>query len=241
MKTKFAILLIISLFIINGTNAQNKKKAKKTILKGLVIDTENKPVKGASVFIDGKNCKTLSDEDGKFELKIKSNVETITIFTLAMGAKEVAYQGEKEMTFVLEANEEILEDPLNAPKMQEDEIVNTGYIKAHKRDLSNNASEVSKNTIKNADHYTSIYDMIRGEVAGVSVSGSTVMIRGIGTIGGSTTPLYIVNGMPVSSIDHIFPSQVKSITVLKDSAAAIYGVRGANGVIVITLKKAIDE
>lgn len=241
MKSKLTFLILLSLFIVNSGHAQNKKRAKKTILKGLVIDTENNPVKNASIFADGRNCKILSDEKGRFKIKIKSNVKTITVFTLAKGATEVLFQGETEMTFILAASEEIIEDRLNAPKKEESDLVNTGYIKAHKRNISTSVGKINKNTIKNSDHYLNIYDMIQGEVAGVSVYGSTIRIRGIGTITGSSTPLFIVNGMPVMNIDHIFPSQVKSISVLKDSSAAIYGIRGANGVIVITLKTVVYD
>lgn len=241
MKNKLIFLLIISLFIINGAQAQNKKRAKKVVLKGLVIDTENNPIENASVFIDGKNCKKLSDEEGRFKLKIKPDVKTVMVFTIAQGATEIAYQGEEELTFVLEAVEGIMENDLNAAYIKESGIVNTSYIKAHKRNLTTNMSRNNKNMIKNADHYLTIYDMIQGEVAGVTVSGSTIIIRGVGSITMSNTPLFVVNGMPVSSIDHISPSQVKSISILKGSSAALYGVRGANGVIIITLKTAVND
>ena len=240
MKRKLAFLLIISLFIINGSQAQDSKKGKKVILKGLVFDTENNPVQNASVFIDGKNTKVLSDAAGQFELKLNSNVKTITVFTLTQGTIEVVYQGEEEMTFVLDVSNEIREDSLNVAINKESDMVNMGYVTSHQRNLTTSVSKVRESTVKNADQYQTIYDMLRGE-SGVMVNGTTVRIRGIGTLGGGTNPLYVVNGMPVSSIDHISPSQVKSISVLKDSAAAIYGIRGANGVIVITLKSFDDK
>lgn len=240
MKRKLFLLVIISLFIFNGTQAQEKKAKKKIDFKGLVLDTEGNPVKNASVFIDGKNCKTLSDEHGRFEIKLKSNIKTISVFTLEQGANEVGYNGEEELTFIMAIAEGIVSDPLNEPKAVESDIVNTGYMIAHKRNISTNVKEINENIIDNADQYRTIYDMLARQ-AGVSVSGNNVRIRGIGTLGGNTTPLYVVNGMPVSSVDHISPSQVQSISVLKDSAAAIYGVRGANGVIVITLKNSIDN
>jgi TonB-dependent SusC/RagA subfamily outer membrane receptor len=84
--------------------------------------------------------------------------------------------------------------------------------------------------------YASIYDMIKGEVAGVQVSGSKVRIRGATSIQGSTDPLLVVNGMVVTDIDDIPPEIVKSIDVLKGPSASLYGSRGANGVIVIKTK-----
>jgi len=241
MKNKLFFLVLVGLFIVGNANAQKKKHAKKVLLKGVVLDTENKPIQKASIFVDGKNRKILSDENGRFELKVRSNAKTITVFTITQGATEMAYKGEKEIIFIIKAVDNIEEDPLNAPDLEVNDLINTGYIKAHKRNLTTNVREINRNTIKNAHHYVSIYDMIQGEVAGVIISGNTIRIRGIGSLSGNTTPLFIVNGMPVSSFDHISPSQVKSISILKDSSAAIYGVRGANGVIVITLKTTVYD
>lgn len=236
MKNKLFLLVIISLFIFNGSQAQEKKTNKKRNLKGLVIDNEGNPVKSVSVFVDGKNYKTLSNDKGEFKIKIKGNINTITLFTIARGATEFTYSGETEMTFVLST----LAEEEKAVSVAESDMVNIDYMKAHKRNISSNANNIRDKTIKNADHYRSIYEMIQGEVPGVTVNGNTILIRGVGSITQSNTPLYVVNGIPVMSLDHIAPSQVKSISVLKGSSAAIYGVRGANGVIVITLKTIND-
>jgi len=83
--------------------------------------------------------------------------------------------------------------------------------------------------------YRNIYDMIRGEVAGVQVMGNSIRIQGVGSLNLSTEPLYVVDGMVVSSIAEIQPYNVKSIEILKGSSASIYGSRGANGVILIKL------
>ena len=83
--------------------------------------------------------------------------------------------------------------------------------------------------------------MIRGEVPGVQVVGTQILIRGMSSINSSNDPLLVVDGMPVSSIDNISPRQVKSISVLKGSDAAIYGTRAAGGVILIDLKGASDR
>jgi len=239
MKPKLAFLIIICLFVVNTSPAQEKKQSNKTVLKGLVRDTEGIPIQNASVFVDGKNCKILSDADGLFELKLKKGVKTITVYTSLQGATEIAYQNQEEITFVLPSSSKILADSLNEIKVKE--IDNIDYINAHKKNLARNVSEINQNTIKNADHYVTIYDMIRGEVAGVNVNGSTITIRGASSLVLSNEPLLIVNGMPVRSLDHIFPSQVKSIKVLKGTSASIYGARGANGVIVIDLKTDVDN
>jgi TonB-dependent SusC/RagA subfamily outer membrane receptor len=88
--------------------------------------------------------------------------------------------------------------------------------------------------------YQDIYDMIRGRVAGVEVSGRSIRIRGTNSLNVSTEPLFVVDGVIVREIDDIAPETVKSIEVLKGPDASVYGVRGSNGVIVITRKKGMD-
>lgn len=116
------------------------------------------------------------------------------------------------------------------------EVVDIGYGKAARGDLASSISSVPLDD--NTTHtYRDIYEMIQGKCAGVVVEGKKITIRGIGSIYGSTDPLFIVDGSAASSIDWINPNDVKSIDVLKDaSATSIYGSRGANGVIIINLK-----
>lgn len=88
--------------------------------------------------------------------------------------------------------------------------------------------------------YQDIYDMIRGKVAGVEVSGRSIKIRGTNSLNVSTEPLFVVDGVIVREIDDIAPETVRSIEVLKGPDASVYGARGSNGVIVITRKKGMD-
>ncbi len=241
MKYKLTLLLLISVFIVGNTSAQNKKKRKKVVLKALVIDTENRPIQNVSIFIDGKKSSTTSDENGRFKLKLKRTVKTITVFTLFNGAAELEYKGQEEITFVLISGNAVQQDPLNDPDKPDDDLIDVGYGKAHKRSLSSSVGEVNKDHLKNAFHYNNIYDMIKGEVPGVVVSGESITIRGMSSLNLSNEPLYVVDGVPTSSISNLSPNDVKSISVLKGSSAAIYGSRGANGVIVIRLKTANDR
>jgi TonB-dependent SusC/RagA subfamily outer membrane receptor len=89
--------------------------------------------------------------------------------------------------------------------------------------------------------YQDIYDMIRGRVAGVEVSGRSIKIRGTNSLNVSTEPLFVVDGVIVREIDDIAPETVRSIEVLKGPDASVYGARGSNGVIVITRKKGMDQ
>lgn len=242
MNWKLTTMLIVCIFIVNGSYAQGKKKSKKIILSGLVLDSENHPIQNASVFFDGKNTDVKSNEEGKFRIKLKIPVKTIMVFTLFNGADEVEYQGQEEIIFTLEGGANVItQHPLNVPIEEDRELINVGYGTADKRNLSTSVGEVSEERIKNSRSYTNIYDMIRGEVPGVVVSGNSITIRGISSLTLSNEPLYVVNASPTASIAYISPNDVKSISVLKGSSAAIYGSRGANGVILIILKSGGDK
>lgn len=122
-----------------------------------------------------------------------------------------------------------------------DDTVNTGYTKSSKKGLSSAVGHV-----KNKENrvYNTIYDYFRDKVPGVVIetsnSGTSVYVRGISTLTGSTEPMFIVDGVVVDDISYLNPYEVASVDVLKDSEASSYGVQGANGVILITLKKSED-
>ena len=111
--------------------------------------------------------------------------------------------------------------------------VNIGYGTMPEDQLTSSVSTVK---IDENVPYTTIYEMIQGRCAGVIVNGSSITIRGVGSINLSSQPLFIVDGVEMNDISFIHPRDVKDIQVLKDSSASIYGSRGANGVILITLK-----
>lgn len=118
----------------------------------------------------------------------------------------------------------------------EDDVLNIGYgnqIKDH------NTYSISKLEVKEKEiaSYNSIYDYINGRIPGVQVNGTKIIIRGVGTITGETDPLILVDGVQTDDISYINPNDVADVTVLKDASASIYGVQGANGVILITTKR----
>lgn len=113
--------------------------------------------------------------------------------------------------------------------------LNVGYGTQTRDQITSSVSRVD--LPEHAHTYATIYDMIAGRCPGVTVQGTSVIIRGTNSALGSTEPLYLLNGTPIENIGSINPNDVKSIDVLKDaSATSIYGMRGANGVIVITTK-----
>lgn len=241
MKYNITLLLIFSLFIVGNTSAQKKKKNKKIILKALVVDTENNPVQNASVFVDGKKSNVTSDANGRFQIKLKPSVKKVAVFTLFNGIAELNYKGQKEITFVLGASASAKNEALNESTKGEPELVDIGYGKAEKRNLSTSVSNVNKNHLKNASHYNNIFDMIKGEVPGVEVNGSQIVIRGVSSFSSDNQPLFVVDGSPVNTVSNLSPNDVKSISILKGGAAAIYGSRGMNGVILIQLKTGGDR
>lgn len=116
--------------------------------------------------------------------------------------------------------------------------VNLGYLKESKE---NSTSATSTLKVKQASGYSNIYEYLKGRVAGVEVNGTSITIRGIRSINYSNEPLILVDGLAVEDISWLSPEMVQSIDVLKDaSSTAMYGSRGANGVIIITTRKAND-
>jgi TonB-dependent starch-binding outer membrane protein SusC len=126
------------------------------------------------------------------------------------------------------------------PVQSGDEPVNVGYGSVKKKDLTTAVGNINGED-KDYASYKDIYEMIRGRVPGVTVSGTQIRIRGESSINASNEPLLVVDGVVVQSIDNIAPRDVKSIDILKGSASAIYGSRGSNGVILITLRSANDK
>lgn len=116
-----------------------------------------------------------------------------------------------------------------------DELVNVGYGNIRRNAITGSVGKVKMDNIRT---YNTIYEFLQGKVPGVSVSGTTIRIRGISSINSSNDPLILVDGIEMSDISALNPHDVDSVEVLKDSSAAIYGIRGANGVILIKTKRA---
>lgn len=230
MKWKISLiaLLLLSISCIAYSQRENKKKV---VVTGYVTDQSGQPISNVSIFLDQQNSSKLTDQNGQFKIKIKPSVKSITAFSVFYGGMEIPFDGQTELKFVL--SHDFAMGTGAQPKAGE--AVDIGYQTASKDNLTNSVGSVNKNRIDKTT-YNTIYEMIEGEVAGVTVQGTSIRIRGKSSITGSNEPMFIVDGSPVSFIGHISPRDVKSIDILKGSAAAIYGTRGANGVIIIKLK-----
>jgi TonB-linked SusC/RagA family outer membrane protein len=224
MKTIY--LLICTLFTI-GVFAQE------TTLKGVVTSADDgQPLPGVTIAIKGTTTGTITDFDGNYVLSAPTGVVLIYSF-VGMVSQELEYNGQAEMNVVLETE-----------TLGLDEVIVIGYGTQKKSVVTAAISSVSAEELEKSSP-TRIEDALKGKVSGVQItqssgqpgSDSKVRIRGIGTINNSE-PLYIVDGMAVDGgINYLNPSDISSVEVLKDAAsAAIYGTRGANGVILVTTK-----
>lgn len=226
------ILLLAFILLVPVTTANAQKKPKKITLTGYVVDAAGVPVPDVMFFIDGNKINTTSKPDGSFKLKIKAGTKSIMAYSLICGGTEIEYKGETVLLFELGEPDLSPEAPLPA---EIGETVNIGYGTVKKDELTSSVGSVDKYRLE-SKNYNTIYQMIAGEVPGVSVSGNSIRVRGISSMNASNDPLFVVDGSPVSTIDNINPSDVESIDILKGSSTAIYGSRGSNGVILIKMK-----
>lgn len=204
-------------------------------IKGTVIDNENEPVIGASVFVKGSKSGTMTNIDGAFTLNAKPS-DTIVISFIGYKPVEVKVGKRTDINVTLQPDSELL-----------DEVVVVGYGTVKKKDLTGSVSNL-KGELVTDRHTTQLTNALQGAMAGVQVTRSngqpgatgSVLIRGVTTIK-DQGPLIIVDGIPVDNMDDVNANDVENITVLKDAASAsIYGSRAASGVILITTKRA-DE
>jgi TonB-dependent SusC/RagA subfamily outer membrane receptor len=220
--------------ITSSVSSFAQKSGKKYYITGQVLDINNKPVSGAMVLIDNKSSGVITDDKGMYKVKIKSDAAIISILNLSSGLMNEEINGRIVINFKL--NNVIPQEETVKQENPDDEVVNIGYGYARKKDLTSSVGNINGQNTKYAS-YQNVYEMIQGEIPGVLVTGKKITIRGIATINGSSDPLVLVNSVEIDSntLDTIDPRLVKSINILKGTAAAIYGSRGANGVILITL------
>jgi TonB-dependent SusC/RagA subfamily outer membrane receptor len=232
MKTITAVILLMAVLFLPDTYGQKAKKYLK--VSGHVTIMNKRPVAGAVIIVDNQNSGITTDKNGFYKLKVKSDSKMIGALSSSGEIIESAINGQSELNLTYPDKVYNVSHPQITKNNDEDEV-NIGYGTINKRDLLTPVGRVD-GTHSRYSSYTSIYDMLRGQ-PGVLVNGRSVIIQGISTIYGSTEPLYVLDGTIVSTIDGIPPRMVKSIEILKGPSASIYGSRGANGVILVTLLK----
>ena len=198
---------------------------------GLIVDKNGDPIIGANVLIKGTTNGTVTDIDGKFSIEAESNA-VLDISYIGYLTKEITVGNQKVINVVLVEDTKTL-----------DEVVVIGYGTQKKADLTGSVANITTDKLSTQSN-VNIGQALQGKIAGVDIvsqggapgQSSRIMVRGIGTLN-NANPLYIVDGMYMSSMDNLNPNDIESIDVLKDaSSAAIYGSRAANGVIIITTK-----
>jgi len=201
-------------------------------VSGVVVDKTNEPIIGASVMVKGTTVGTITNYDGEYTLTIPNDAKLLVFSYIGMKTKEVAAKGGILNVILEDATQDL------------DEVVVVGYGVQKKRDLTGSVSSIGEKALKDIP-VTTAAEAITGRMAGVQVTtteGSpdaeiSIRVRGGGSISQDNSPLFIVDGFPVASISNIPPSDIQSIDVLKDaSSTAIYGARGANGVVIVTTK-----
>ena len=226
MKLKFFLLSAILMCGL-GLQAQSI-----TVTGTVMAADEPDPVIGASVMVKGTTVGTISDFDGNFSVEAQVG-SVLQISYIGYKTQEIKVSGTQPLKITLQPD-----------NVQLDEVVAIGYGTMKKSDLTGAVTSVSTEQLLKAP-VSGLDQALQGRAAGVTVtSGSgqpgesaTIRIRGIGSATGQNDPLYVVDGVITGDIKWLSPTDIKSMEILKDaSAAAIYGSRGANGVILITTK-----
>lgn len=224
---KYIISIIAAVFMAIPAFAQN-------VVKGVVKDNAGEVIPGVTV-LDSDNSKwAITDLDGAFTLEGAAKGHTLQVSCLGYASQSIKYEGQAVLDIVLQSDTEELE-----------ETVVIGYGSVKKKDLTGAVGVVGSSVLEQQST-TQLSQSLQGAIPGLTVTrssgmpgaGATLQIRGVTTIGDSS-PLILVDGIVVNSIDNIASDDVEQITVLKDAAAAsIYGARAAAGVILVTTKGA---
>lgn len=208
-----------------------------TTLSGVVTNGNGHPLAGASISVKGSaTLRTATDNDGRFSLQVSPGA-VLTITYMGYQPQEVKVGNDTSISIVLSEESSELE-----------EIVVVGYGAVAKKDLTGSVSSVGASDIQDLG-VSRLDQALLGKVPGVQVmptsgapgSAPQIRVRGVGSISAGSTPLYVVDGYPTDNIQTINPNDIESMDILKDaSATAIYGSRGANGVIIVSTKRGKD-
>ena len=249
MVKRFTLLTFFAFFAFAGLQAQE--------VKGTVTDENKEPIPGVTIVIDGSTTGTISDIEGNYSLKVEVGTVSLIFSFIGYSSQELTVhikEGESQtLNLSLEPDIEIL-----------DEMVVIGYGTAKKRDLTGSISTVSSDAIMEVQT-PSFESSLQGQAPGLLVtqgsglagSASVVRVRGNASISAGGDPLYVIDGIPITQdpfltgnsgamnnnpLASINPADIESVTILKDAASTgIYGARGANGVILVTTKRAKNK
>ena len=228
LTTKKLLAFIVALAAFSFvTQGQTKIK-----ISGTVFDEAGNPIPGVAVIVEGTTNGTMTDLDGNYSINASSSA-VLQFSCIGYLSMSDPVRGRAIININLLPDTTVL-----------DEVVVVGYGTMKKSDLTGSISSISSKNLENFKD-GSVMSAIGGQIAGVNVTatdgapgtGFNVLVRGVGTVNGDSSPLYIVDGFEVENIDYLANQDIFSIEILKDaSAAAIYGARAANGVVLVTTK-----
>ena len=182
------------------------------------VSSEDGPLPGATIIVKGTNNGTTTDFDGNFSIEASSS-DVLVVSFVGFSSQEVSVGADNEL----------------------EEVVITGYGSQKEKEITSAVTKITADEFNKGPINTTA-GLLEGKVAGLSIyskggnpnAGSTIRLRGITSFGDNTSPLFVIDGVPGSSIDNVDPNDIETINVLKDgSAAAIYGSRGSSGVIIV--------
>ena len=223
------ILFCLSVLVLPLSLASQPKTI---TVDGQVSDENGEPLAGATVRIEDSQTGTVTDGEGRYRIKVQSDGALVFSF-MGYETRILTVRGSRQLNVALEPDLNLL-----------DEIIVVGYGTMKRSDLTGSISSVSSKTIDNYKT-ASVYEALGGMMAGVYVTSADgtpgaefdIKIRGVGTVTGDSSPLYIVDGFEVDNLSSLSNQDIASVEVLKDaSASAIYGSRAANGVVLVTTK-----
>ncbi len=220
--------LIITTLLIFGT----LNGFAQDFLTGTVTNSKKKPVSNALIYLDTINSGVITDKKGFYKVEIPDSMESINVYSYKYGLLSSAINDNLVINFVYLDGKKNKKD-----KIRKGKNVAITYSEDEKKFVARSVPELESDVEKEFATYRTIYDLLRGRIAGVTVTQTNqIRIRGANSVVGSGDPLFVVDGTPVFSIDNIQPVDVQDIKVLKGPDASVYGSRGSNGVIVITTK-----
>lgn len=221
--------------IIHKTSARLKQPVRRMKVSGQVKDAAGEPIIGANVIENGARTGTITDADGRFSLSVASDA-TVKVSFIGYATREVKVKGQSTLDITLDEDSKLL-----------DEVVIVSYGSQLKREVTGSVAQLNTDALADMP-VLQFSQELQGKIAGVQVnqysgrvgSGMAFRIRGAASLSSGNSPLIVVDGIPLTGdVNNINPAEIESFSVLKDaSASALYGSRAANGVILITTRKA---
>jgi TonB-linked SusC/RagA family outer membrane protein len=238
MKHLIYCILLFWAVAIPATAGNTAVRQVPKSIQGIIVDEKEIPVIGASVVVPDASAGTVTDADGKFQLNLPGGKTTLEVSYLGYETKIVDVAGQTQVTIRLQPQ-----------SVDIDEVVVIGYGTVRKRDLTGAVVSVKSEDITSSPT-SDVMEALQGKISGMDItmpggqlgSDANLLLRGNRSIYGGNAPLFVIDGIPGYEYSHINPADVERMDILKDaSSTAIYGTAGANGIIIITTKRAKEN